>query len=362
MIIGVDAGCLGIKDKRLQVGVYQVAYNLLKGLAKIDRENKYILYSFDPINKEILHELGNNMHNKVLHPKKGWMSIRLPLEFLKEKPDVFLGLSQAIPPYHPFKSIAFIHGLDFYTKYHVYRSGLNKLKKNTKYAVENSHKIITSSNFLKTSIIKNFNTQNDIQVIPLGVEEKFNPHGKKLVLDKPYLLFVGSLKPSKNIPGILKGFSYFLDNINKDYYLVICGGDFWMDKNIECIINKLGLRKSVKIQGAIENKLLPKFYRGAEFFVSPSLYEGFGLTYLEAMNCGCPVIAGNTGAEKEIINDCGILVNPRDYKKIAEAMLRMAKNPRLKKRYMKKGLIQAKKFTWYNFAKKILNIIKQYEN
>src|SRR3989344_1942694 len=97
MKIGVDAGALSIRDERLKLGVYWVNVNLLRELGKIDRKNTYYLYSFTPIDPELMESFGSRMVNKMLQPKVGWFSLRLPLELKLHPVDVFLGLSQAVP-------------------------------------------------------------------------------------------------------------------------------------------------------------------------------------------------------------------------------------------------------------------------
>src|SRR5438034_10973470 len=97
MKIGVDAGCLGIKDDRLKVGVYRVAVELLRQLGKIDKANRYYLYSFYPIDKKLMESFGPRMSNVLVVPSRGWMRIWLPFRILSQRPDVFLGLNQALP-------------------------------------------------------------------------------------------------------------------------------------------------------------------------------------------------------------------------------------------------------------------------
>ena len=97
MNIGVDAGALSISDERLKLGVYWVNVNLLRELRKIDTKNTYFLYSFAPIDRKLMVDLGPRMINRVLTPQRGWFSLRLPLELAVHPVDVFLGLSQGIP-------------------------------------------------------------------------------------------------------------------------------------------------------------------------------------------------------------------------------------------------------------------------
>jgi len=130
MIIGIDAACLSVRDPSLQGGVYQVAKELLLGLAKRDIKNTYWLYVFDDLPPEISNKLPLHFIEKKI-ARRGFMKIGLPLSFIRKKPDIFLAISQAIPSYHPFKTIGLVHGLDFVPEFHNYNNSLPKLEKQT---------------------------------------------------------------------------------------------------------------------------------------------------------------------------------------------------------------------------------------
>src|SRR5258708_1414910 len=207
MLIGVDCGCLGIVDRDLEVGVYQVAVHLLRELSKIDNHNTYHLYSFNPIPRQIMDGLGANMKNLVVKPKRGWFNLGLPIQFIRSKPDVFLALSQVMPWYHPFKTIGMVHGLDMEKDYHP--GSFNKLNSSTLYLINNADKLVTTSIFLKQNILK-VNPEAKIEVCNLGVDKVFSPNGEVFKRNNPYFLFVGALKITKNIPRILEAFSLLL--------------------------------------------------------------------------------------------------------------------------------------------------------
>lgn len=354
MIIGVDAGCLGIKDERLKVGVYQVVLNLLSQLGKIDKKNTYRLYSFNPIEPKILREFGNQMENVVLRPTIGWMQARLPVEFLSRKPDVFLALGQAMPFFHPFKTIGFVYDLAFEFYPDCYPDSLVKLKRNTKYLVKIADYLVTISKSSKKDIVQLYNVpEQKIKVFYPGVSSIFTPSGKKYSLDAPYFLFVGALKRLKNIPFIIKGFVKFLAQSKQDFYLVIVGGDLWFDPKISKINPK------IKFLGYVPEKELPALYRGAIAFISPSLYEGFGMTLLEAMACGCPVITANRGSMPEIVGGVGMLVGPTNEDELAKAMIKISTSESLRSLISKKGLKQSRQFSWEKFAQGILGVISE---
>lgn len=359
MIIGVDAGCLGVKDERLKVGVHRVASNLLKQLAKIDKKNQYRLYSFYPIEEKFLKGVGERMENVVLRPKRGWFTARLPLELKLHPVDIFLGLSQALP-FSSSHNILVVYDLAFEHYPEFYPSSLKKLKKNTQTALTRADKIITISHSTKKDLIGLYNAQNDkINVFYPGVDDSFSPKGEKFNLDTPYFLFIGALKRVKNVPLILKAFAQFLKKTKNKFKLVLVGGDLWLDPEIKKTIRKLKLTEKVLMTWFVKDEDLPKFYRGASAFISPSLYEGFGMTHLEAMACGTAVVGSNVSSLPEVIGKAGILVDPRSEKETSQAMLKVVFDKKFQDKLIKKGINQAKNFSWQKFANQILELIER---
>ncbi|MEX2007824.1 MAG: glycosyltransferase family 1 protein [Candidatus Levyibacteriota bacterium] len=363
MLIGVDAGCLGIKDTRLRVGVYTVAKNLLEKLGKLDRKNKYALYSFYPIEKSLMKSFGPNMKNIIVTPVRGWMKIWLPMKIRKETPKVFLALSQTVPSYMPFRkkpyTIGFVYDLAFEKFPNMYPGFASKLKNESRNTANVSDAILTISENSKKDLIKLYKTNvKKIHVSHPGVSKNFKHIGKKHKSKKPYFLFVGSLKRTKNVPGIIKAFLYFIKSSKIDFDLYIVGGDKWFDSEIRQVLKDAG-SKNIQFLGFVNEKMLPSLYRGATAFVSPSFYEGFGLPLAEAMKSGIPVIGSNASSIPEIVGDGGILVNPKNYKEIGGAMMEVVKNSKKRKSMIKKGLKRVDNFSWDKFANDVMSLINK---
>lgn len=351
MIIGVDAAVLGVFDDRLKVGVYNFAHNLLKVLTHIDKENKYDLYSFSPIPKSILDEFGPNTKNLVLKPQKGWLVFRISLEFLLCKPDIFLGLSQALPFYHPMKSIIYVHDLAFEIYPDFYTDSYQKLSIQTRFAAQNSSKIIAVSKSTKRDLINLYKIKEEkIEVIYHGVENIFKPKTKVNKKENPYFLFVGSYKQGKNIENIIKAFKLFRQETNKSHELILAGSNYWNDL-------KISKTEGVKIKEFVPERELLELYKNAVGFVFPSFYEGFGMPLLEAMSSGVPVITSNRGSIPEVVGDASLLIAPEDINRLKDAMLTLASDNKLREQLIKKGIIQAQKFSWQKSADQLLNII-----
>lgn len=371
-MIGVDAAVLAVRDERLKVGVYHYALNLLLNLSKADKKNKYTLYSFDPISQNLLDKFGTNWTNLVCKPKKGWLSFRLSWELWLKKPDIFLGLGQALPIYHPARNIVFVYDLAFEIYPRFYPGSYKRLSRQTKFAVKQADKIIAISKAAKDDLVRIYGVKAEkIEVIYPGIRintsaswesesilsPERSPSGHlsgvlpSLSLAKPYFLFVGSYKPGKNVSNIIHAFNLFSKTSKKPYQLILAGSDYWgdvIDSNNKEII-KLGY---------VREEDLPRLYREAIAFVSPSYWEGFGMPILEAMAAGVPVIASNRGSIPEVTENSAILVDPDDIEALSSAMGKIATDEQFKKDMIKKGQKQAQKFSWERSAMKLLQMIK----
>ncbi len=150
MKIGVDAAVLATNKYR--AGNFILSYKLLSNLSKIDNSNQYILYSFSPIPKKILHSLGKNFTNLVLHPQKFWLQLRLSLEQIIRPVDVFLGLNQALPFLTLSQSVVVVLDLAFEVYPETFHNA-PKLSWQTKRAVEKANKIIAISQSTKKDLL-----------------------------------------------------------------------------------------------------------------------------------------------------------------------------------------------------------------
>lgn len=355
MKIGVDGGAVAISDERLKVGVYQVCSNLFRRLGELDHDNTYYIYSFFPIGG-----FGQRVENKVLRPQRGWFTIRLPVELLLHPVDIFLGVSQAIPS-GAKRSIGFIYDLGFLYHPEAYSGSYEKLKKQTDNLVKRSDKIIAISHAVKADIEKVYGVDvKKITVAYPGVDDRFTQTGIAFKGSNPYFLFVGALKPGKNVPRLIEAFGQFQKTQKKLFDLYLVGGDYWLDPHIDETIKKYKLEHRVKKLGFVPDKKLPDYYRGAVAFVSPSLHEGFCMPVVEAMASGCPVIGSTQGAMPEIIGEAGIIVEPTDADALVRAMQNMAYNAKQRNTYITKGLKQARTYSWDTFAKTVLHEIQKF--
>jgi glycosyltransferase involved in cell wall biosynthesis len=233
-----------------------------------------------------------------------------------------------------------------------------------------SKAILAISNSTKVDIVRHYPTAaSKIHVTQLAYDSsRFNmviaDDDVRRVKDKysivmDYVLYLGTLKPSKNIEGLIEAFSRIT---NKETQLVIAGKKGWMFGSIFEKVKELNLEEKVLFTDFVDEKDKPALIKGAKLFVLPSFWEGFGLDVLNAMACGIPVVVSNAGSLPEVVGDAGVLVDPKSIESIANGMEEVLLADKSKyNSLVEKGLAQAKKFSWEKTARETLRVITSIE-
>ena len=228
------------------------------------------------------------------------------------------------------------------------------LYKNT---VKKSEKIITVSEFSKSEIIKYFKVSpKKISVIRSGVNQMFLEHEndvQSIPLPIRYILFVGNIKPHKNLITLLKAYFHLKDNIKSEYKVVILGkkdGFITGDEEVFDFIENNHLTNRIHFTGEIEDMLVPYIYRNASLFVFPSLYEGFGLPILEALASGVPTLSSKKTSLPEVGGDAVIYFDPINYKELRDMIHELLNDESLRRKLIDKGYEQIKCFSWKKAA------------
>jgi len=208
-------------------------------------------------------------------------------------------------------------------------------------------------------------SEEKITVAYHGAEEAFQPlsdnkaqekflktHGLK----KPFILFLGTLEPRKNILTLLKAFTGILDQIPHD--LVLVGQKGWKWEPIFKEMERPELKQRVHWVGYVPDPDRVLFYNAAGFLAYPSWYEGFGMPLLEAMQCGCPVITSRKSAMPEVVGEAALLIDPNSLEDLQGAMLRLVREPGLAEKLKTAGFEQAKKFSWETSARITLEVFE----
>ncbi len=218
--------------------------------------------------------------------------------------------------------------------------------------------IITVSEASKRDILRFYQIPDDrVHVIYNGVAPEFSPRPRCEVesamrryrISGPYILSVGALQERKNLATLFRAYRQLLEN-GVRHQLVIVGKEAWRTEGTFRALRELGLEEQVVLTGFVDDADLPAIYSGADVFVFPSLYEGFGLPPLEAMACGTPVITANTSSLPEIVGDAGVLVDATDVQGFMAGIQTILDDTSRRHQLAQSGLERASVFSWERTA------------
>jgi len=414
MVIGVDVS-RAFKDKK--TGTENYSWHLLCEFAKLKIEAKVRLY----LRRDPQISFPENFQTRVISLPRFWTQAGLAFECLKDPPDVLFVPAHTIPQVRRpnLKTVVTVHdlGAEYLPQYHKFPSKIY-LNWSTKLAVRFATKIIAVSGATKRDLINRLGAdEKKIEVIYEGVDHKnfkypiSNFECKKVLekykLEKPFVLFVGTIQPRKNVEGLIRAFAKIVSgstdgklkidqkssqqfysasnprdiasrsiqdgsalvlkkpqksgqtsSVRDNLSLVIVGNYGWDYEKILSLPKKLGIENRVKFLGYVGEDETPALYNAASVFVLPSFFEGFGLPILEAMACGCPVITSNVSSMPEIAGNAAVLVDPKNDDEIAGKILEVLENEKLQSELKKKGLARAKEFSWEKCAKETFKVLK----
>ena len=345
---------------------------------------------------------GNNFRAKVLCWPFDffWTQGRMSIEMLLHRVDLLFVPAHALPLIHPKRSVVTIHDIGFELDHRLYgkdqmgpesargRKLLNfmvgvftkgkyqanswdYLRWSTEFAVKKAHSIITVSKHTKKDIIENFSAKAE-RITPvyngynsklyreITDQNKINDLLIKYGIEQPYLLYVGRIEKKKNIPLLIEAFAIMRDNNkNLKHNLVLAGDASYGYDEVNYMIREFGLRAKVRMPGWVEEEDMPYLYNGADAFVFPSNYEGFGIPLLQAMASGLPIIASNVASIPEVVGEAALLFDPEYALSISKAMETILTDESLRKKLSAKGREQIAKFSWRKCAEETLAVLKK---
>jgi glycosyltransferase involved in cell wall biosynthesis len=373
MRIGIDVS----SAVNQTAGIGRYTTELVTSLLEIDKQNEYVFHSFFGDPSGFKKRFSEDRFQMSAHEFSGRMlRVRaLCLSFLRRTPDsllqnidIFHVPDFAFPASRKVPSILTVHDLIF-LRYPEYFTKINRtyMKQMAKFSADNARHIIADSHSTKLDIMEYFRIPEEkISVIHLAVSDLFQPvddpvksgqvlstHG----VDGPYLLYVGTLEPRKNVITILEAFHACL-NSEQDfpYRLVVAGKKGWLYEETFQRVKKLRLEDRVVFTGYVDDQGLPVLYSNATAFVYPSIYEGFGFPVIEAMSCGAPVICANTSSLVEVAGNAALTHNPTDVEKLAQNILELTRDDALRREMIEKGFENVKRFSWAKTAEETLKI------
>jgi glycosyltransferase involved in cell wall biosynthesis len=236
-------------------------------------------------------------------------------------------------------------------------------------AARRAEHIITVSHYSKTQIVEVLGAAaSKVSVIHCGVDARFRPNGRGqecrsaaagLGIRTPYLLYVGNLKPHKNVATLLRAFAGLRSARKIEHSLLIVGDDARWKHSVVEECSRLHILDCTVFAPYISAELLQKIYAGAELLVMPSRVEGFGLPVLEAMACGTPVLCSNAASLPEVAGDAAVFFDPASHEELAFQILRILQSSELRESLSALGPHRAKKFNWQVSAGKHAEIYSQ---
>ncbi len=365
MRIGLEISPLAINAS----GIPNYIFRLLHGFASIDTENQYFLYT----NRPVPFDLGLPGNFSTIILKKPlprfqlWFQIELPLRLRKDGIDVFHGLFSRLPFVLPVPGVITVHDLSGYKmpRFHKRKTHFTNLM--YPFFVKKASRIIAVSEFTakelgsclpeasgKTSVI---HEAAPLEYSEVTDESELNRISQKYSLPRRFFLFLGTLEPRKNLPGLLEAFLREADSI--PHSLVISGAIGWKTEEFFNNLKVSASKDKVKLTGFVDKEDIPALLSLAEVFIYPSLYEGFGLPILEAMACGTPVITSDAASMPEIAGDAALLVDPRSTESISNAISTLANDEEKRVLMRAKGLQRASEFSWEVTAERTLEVYRQ---
>jgi len=383
MIIGIDIRLIGKK----QTGSEAVFFNLTKNLAKLDSENEYKLFT-DVTDKNQLEKIKKDLEIMDKHNfeiisletknRFSWNFLTLPLSLRKKPVDIYL--TQYITPWFvqkKVKIVTIIHDIsfNFYPQFIKFWD-LLFLKILIPRSLKRADKIIAVSKFTQDEIIKYYkvdpkkvdwfhNAVSEDFLVQDISEEKIKTIKKKYNLPERYILYIGTLQPRKNIPAIIEAFTLLKTEINlklklNSLKLVIAGGKSHnYDELIDEVVKKNNLAEDVFFPGYIDEEDKAGILKGADIFVFPSFYEGFGMPIIEALSLGVPVIVSDIPPHREIAKDAVLFFKPEIPGELTQRIKEVAVNDLVRNSLSRNGKIQAEKFSWQKTAQKLLEIFSK---
>lgn len=353
---------------------------LVSNLAEIDSKNEYLLYLHQwqvPKYEELENILPKQKNFKLVWQRVP-NSVSLFLEyklglgltefFLKNDAEtVFHGPGNIVPPLKMIKSVVSIHHYmpTGHPLFHqTARSARNRLYFGIteKAARAATHVVATSENTKKDILEQIGIPAEKVSVIYAGIQPAFRkldpcalPPALAGKLPGKYVLFTGPLDERKNLPAFLAAFNTVKEKL-ADYRIAITSGpSSSVAQTLSSLIEKFSLRNNVVFLGEVSDDEMVILFNRAQCLAYPSLLEGFGSPTLEAMACGCPVIASNTSAIPEITAGAALLFDPRDQGAIARSLLKITQDEGLRRDLIARGFERSKRFSWQRMAKEFLD-------
>lgn len=362
--IALNAHLLNLSGNYRSAGINWYIYHLLKNLEPIS-DFEYTIFLSDLHARE---HLGNLSLVRSRLPTDNpivrifWEQFIQPRALRASRSDLLHALAFAGPKQISIPWIVTIYDLSF-MKFPYSFNPLNRIYLN--YAVRDSvsraNRIIAISESTKRDLMAHFGVSADkVRVIYCGVDSPLKPDSDstgvaqlraRYSLPEKFILYLGTIEPRKNIVRLLRAFAHAKRDARLPHRLVLVGARGWKYEKVDRVVEEESIENDVIFTGYAPQEELAPWYRAADLFVYPSLYEGFGLPPLDAMAYGTPVVTSNAASLPEVVGDAALTVTPEDERALADAIVRALTDHQLREAMIARGITQASKFSWERAAR-----------
>ncbi len=342
-------------------GIGWFTYQTLNHIVRNHPEHEFFFFFDRPYDPQFV--FAPNVTPIVVHPQARhpilfyiWFEWSIPMMLRKYKidlflsPDGYMSLSTKVPTCLVIHDLAFEH----YPEHSVWSHRMYWRHYSPLFA-KKAARIVTVSTFSKNDISTRYGIEpSKIDVVYNGAHDEYKPLTvterddvkKKFADGCEYFVFAGALHPRKNIVNLLKAFATFKKRQHTNMKLVIVGRMAWKYEEVEQMRAEMPFKEDVRWVGYMNVDELSKVMGGAYALVYASLFEGFGIPILEALQCGVPAIVSNTSSMPEVAGEAGLLVDPADVDDIANKMHLLYKDEALRNKLIANSQQQVKKFDW----------------
>jgi glycosyltransferase involved in cell wall biosynthesis len=360
-----------------EFGIGTYIRNLVLNLANLDQENQYLLVSREQ-DRSKFDCLPPNFSFLLDHSGESpfWNDVVLPYTLKKSQVQLLHTPHYEAPRFLRCKSVITIHDCVhiLFPNYASSKSAYNQAKKATRRTIKNCSHIFTVSEATQRDLARLFLVPEEkITVVYNAIDERAvlsdSPEELKRVLERyqiqdPFLLYAGNIKPHKNIARIIEAFSVIKTELKddeswKNLKLIIIGDELSKHQFLRRTVIRSGVQHDVRFFGFVPYETLKVFYKSAQIFVFPSLYEGFGLPPLEAMANGTPVLASNVSSLPEVLGDAALLINPENVFEISRGLKHLLFDSHLRAELIEKGFEQVRRYSWRQSAELVWKTYKK---
>jgi glycosyltransferase involved in cell wall biosynthesis len=361
-------------------GVGRFVRSLVGALVALDPDNAYTLFYARPSRPGIAAAIPRRRNvagRPLVLPQRAlnliWykLGIPLPIELIGGSADVYHFPDFVLPPVRRGATILTVHDLSFLLVPECAEEGLRAhLERVVPTSVRHADFVTADSENTRNELTTLLDVDPArVEVVYGGVDERFHPMDDEVALEQarlkyglffPFILYVGTIEPRKNLGRLLRAYTQARQQGRTQHRLVVAGGLGWLYEDVLREIDDLAAEHEVVFLGRVPDDDLPLLYSLCDLFVFPSLYEGFGFPPLEAMACGKAVVCSNTSSLPEVVGDAGVMVSPYDVDGMADAMVELLQDPDRRADLGRRGAERARTFTWERSARRLLDIYRRF--